>query len=295
MPPLDRSPWRNVHIHSSDNPSTMLGGLWVAEGVTNANLYSILQVFCLFSDTSDLRDSSEQLVERDEQPLKPGNCYIAQLTLHTMGSITVTDEVVLIRTPSLPSGTRVTSFSDAVRQRDRRCIITGRAARLAHLGSWETFQATHIFPLAHEEYWNDRKYSRWITVPPVNESNGTINSVQNGILLGNAIHCFFDSYSSAIDPDARIVCFSPDTLDFKIGGHLDQAFLDNPHGPINQVLRWHFRQAVLVNMRGVGEACFDTDFPPGSDMIGGIMRGAKSAERMEFELFARFNAMENRA
>ncbi|KAG0124168.1 hypothetical protein HOY82DRAFT_200346 [Tuber indicum] len=293
MPPLDRSPWRNVHIHTANNPSTVLGGLWVAEGVTNANLYSMLQVFCFFTDTFDVRDSSEQLVERDEQPLKPGNYYIV-----TAGSITVTDEVVLTRTPSLPSGTRVASFRDAVRQRDRRCIITGRPARLAHLGSWETFQATHIFPLAYEEYWNDRKYSRWITVPPANESSGTINSVQNGILLGNAIHCLFDSYSFAIDPDDnyKIVCFSPDTLDFDIAGrHLDQTFLDNPHRPVDQVLRWHFRQAVLVNMRGGGEPCFETDFPPGSDMIGGIMRGAKAAERMEFELFTRFNAMENRA
>jgi len=92
------------------------------------------------------------------------------------------------------------------------------------------------------------------------------------------------------------VCFTPDTLDFNLAGrHLDQTFLDNPHRPVDQVLRWHFRQAVLVNMRGVGEACFETDFPPGSDMIGEIMRSAKAAERMEFELFTRFNSMENRA
>jgi len=76
MPPLDRSPWRNAHIYASDNRSTALGGLWVAEGVTNDNLYSMLQVFCLFTDSFDLRNSCEQLVERDGQPLKPGDYYI---------------------------------------------------------------------------------------------------------------------------------------------------------------------------------------------------------------------------
>lgn len=92
------------------------------------------------------------------------------------------------------------------------------------------------------------------------------------------------------------MCFAPNTLDFNIAGrYLDQTFLDNPHRPVDQVLRWHFRQAVLANMRGAGEPCFETDFPSGSDMIGEIMGGAKAAERMEFELFARFNAMENRA
>ena len=76
MPPPDRSSWRNAYIYASDNRSTVLGGLWVAEGVTNANLYSMVQVFCLFTDTFDLHDSCEQLVERDGQQLKPGDYYI---------------------------------------------------------------------------------------------------------------------------------------------------------------------------------------------------------------------------
>ena len=46
-------------------------------------------------------------------------------------------------------------------------------------------------------------------------------------------------------------------------------------------------------MKGAGEPCFETDFPPGSDMIGEIMSGPKAAARMEFELFGRFNAIES--
>ena len=40
-------------------------------------------------------------------------------------------------------------------------------------------------------------------------------------------------------------------------------------------------------MKGAGEPCFETDFPPGSDMMGDIRNGPKAAERMEFELFGR--------
>ncbi|MCJ1282582.1 hypothetical protein MMC26_001907 [Xylographa opegraphella] len=71
------------------------------------------------------------------------------------------------------------------------------------------------------------------------------------------------------------------------GKYLDQQFLNNPNRPVDQLLRWHFRQAVLINMRGAGEPIFEHDFPPGSDMIGEIRRGPKAAERMEFELYNR--------
>ena len=47
---------------------------------------------------------------------------------------------------------------------------------------------------------------------------------------------------------------------------------------------------MLVNVKGMGEPCFENDFPPGSDIMGGIMSGLKGGERMEFELFSRFNA-----
>ncbi len=74
------------------------------------------------------------------------------------------------------------------------------------------------------------------------------------------------------------------------GKYLDQEFLDNPQQPIDQLLRWHFRQAVLANMRGAGEPRFEHDFPPGSDIVGDILCGPKSGERMEFELSNRLAA-----
>ena len=66
--------------------------------------------------------------------------------------------------------------------------------------------------------------------------------------------------------------------------------LNDPRRPPDDLLRWHFRQAVLANMKGAGEPIFEHDFPPGSDIVGDILRGPMAAERMEFELFGRLAA-----
>ncbi|KAG0633967.1 hypothetical protein HOY80DRAFT_1061874 [Tuber brumale] len=269
MQPLNHPPWHNIYIYASDNGSTALRGLWAAKGITNANPYFMLQVFCFFTDSFDLRNSSEHLVERDGQQLQPGNYYIV-----TAGSTTVTDEAAL---PHL----------------DWLYIITARPAQLAHLGSWDTFKATHIFPMAYKEFWNDCKYSHWITIPPANESDGTMNSVQNGILLAGDIHSLFNSYKLTINPDddKKIMCFTSDTHDYNIAGrHPNQSFLNISLWPVDQILHWHFHQAVPGNIKGAGEACFEANFPPGSDMISKIIRSAKAVQRMEYELFSCFNA-----
>lgn len=44
---------------------------------------------------------------------------------------------------------------------------------------------------------------------------------------------------------------------------------------------------MLINARAAGEPIWDFDFPPGSDMIGEILRGPMAAERMEAELYGR--------
>jgi len=287
-PPTDRSAWRDTYIYASDSRDTMLGGLWASESITNANLYSMLEIICSFTNTFHLYNDRKQLVGRDGQQLQPGNYFVV-----TNGFVSVTNEAPLICGIPLPSRTRVALFRDAVLQRDQRCVITGRQAVLAQIGRWRGFEATHIFPLACERQWNDCNLSRLITVPPANDSYGSINSVQNGIMLTSTMHQFFASYDLAINPDDnhKIVCFTPDLAHYHIAGrHLDQTFTDNPLRPPDDLLRWHFRQAVLVNMKGAGEPSFETDFPAGSDVMGEIMRGPKAGERMEFELFSRFNA-----
>lgn len=92
------------------------------------------------------------------------------------------------------------AFCDAIRLRDHRCIISGREAVN---GFWTSFEAAHIFPLAHEGHWIQQDFGRWITKPPIN--GGSINSVQNGLLLRRDIHGLFDSYDVSINPDVRIL------------------------------------------------------------------------------------------
>jgi hypothetical protein len=96
------------------------------------------------------------------------------------------------------TGTRVQAFTDAVRLRDRRCVITGREAIRSYHGNWTGFEAAHIFPLAFEGLWKDFSYDRWISTPPNGGEieGGKINSVQNGILLDSAIHQDFDMFLS---------------------------------------------------------------------------------------------------
>jgi len=72
---------------------------------------------------------------------------------------------------------------------------------MAIYGNWTSFEATHIFPMAYEEKWNDLGCHNWITVPPANKSDGSINSPQNGILLGLSEYHLFTSYQVSIDPD----------------------------------------------------------------------------------------------
>ncbi|KAG0135405.1 hypothetical protein HOY82DRAFT_551812 [Tuber indicum] len=174
------------------------------------------------------------------------------------------------------SGTRTKSFREAVRHRDGGCIFTGRHGIP---GRWTSLPAVHIFPLAYEGHWNHYGFGNSITMPPDCESDGSINSVQNGISLCRDMQCFFDNYIVAINPndEYKIVSFGPEPLYYNLPSHIHPPLRQNIGWPPDELLLWHFRQAVLTNMKGAGELFFETDFPPGSDMMGEIMKGPKAA------------------
>jgi hypothetical protein len=66
---------------------------------------------------------------------------------------------------------------------------------------WRDFEVAHFFPLAYEGHWMEHNYDRWITIPPATESAGSINCVQNGMLLREDIHTLFDGYDVFINLD----------------------------------------------------------------------------------------------
>ncbi|KAE8440390.1 hypothetical protein EG329_008177 [Mollisiaceae sp. DMI_Dod_QoI] len=48
MPPRNRSRRRNVHIFDARDRSTSIGGLVLTAGVTNTNLYAMIEIFVIF-------------------------------------------------------------------------------------------------------------------------------------------------------------------------------------------------------------------------------------------------------
>ena len=195
---FNRAPARNVHIYDANDPDMVLGGLVLTDGVTTANFYSMVEIVFLFNQDYTLRDESGITIGRDDHPLQPGKYFIA-----TAGSITVSDETWLVRAPLEPAVTHSQEFCHAIRERDRRCVMTGKGACGAAVGFWAGLETAHVFPLAYEDHWVKHNYGNWITLQP--ESRRSINSVQNGMLLWRDLRIHFDNYMVSINPD---VCMS---------------------------------------------------------------------------------------
>jgi hypothetical protein len=76
MPPTNRSAGRDVHIFDTRDRSTSIGGLVLTKGVTNANLYTMIEIFVLFNSEYVLRNESDVEIAKDASLLLPGNYYI---------------------------------------------------------------------------------------------------------------------------------------------------------------------------------------------------------------------------
>ncbi|KAJ8104389.1 hypothetical protein POJ06DRAFT_191722, partial [Lipomyces tetrasporus] len=146
----------------------------------------------------------------------------------------------------------------------------------------------HILPISSEEYYVQKGLSGCITTK-ANERDTEINSCQNGLLMQSNVHEISDKFLFSVNPDDdyKITCFDGDPLG--IDGKINPICRDpnDERSARDELLRWHFRQAVLANMKGVGEPNFETNFPSGTDMMGEILGGPDAAKRMEAELFSR--------
>lgn len=119
--------------------------------------------------------------------------------------ISVTRESALTRTVSkLSQETRLRTFQEKVRLRDRGCVVSKVRNSEAYVqdGFWPGFEACHVFPPAYEGIWSELGFSQYITVPEPGGDN--INSVQNGVLLRPTHHVLFDLYMFSVSPDVSI-------------------------------------------------------------------------------------------
>ncbi|KIH92848.1 hypothetical protein SPBR_09131 [Sporothrix brasiliensis 5110] len=285
------NPFRDIFFADLRDPSTDLGGLISSTSITQTVFYSIVAVVINCDKTAfDIQNDNGEQVARDDDQVLPGRYLI------------VSDEPAIqskrpffTRALSTSASTRLESFRNQVRARDGRCTITKVASVLGpSMDIWTAFEVAHLVPIAYTDEWRRRGFSDRITVPPPPpRERDTINSVQNGLLMQSHIHQAFDAYHFSILPSSgyKLICFQPDIFGIA-GTYLDQQLLQDHRRPPDELLEWHFEQAVLCNARGAGEPNLEFDFPPGSDMVGEILAGPKAAERMEFELFSRLDELE---
>ncbi|KAK9375636.1 uncharacterized protein V1513DRAFT_377532 [Lipomyces chichibuensis] len=283
---------RDVHFYHFAEPEMALGGMILSPSVTEMNFLSMLAILIVASGPYRVtsRNTGEDLAPTDNC-LQPGHYDIRPYSRRD--AISMTDEPCIIRILSRTITGRDDAFRNQVRERDGKCVITGLVNTQAYRDRWTGFEAAHIFPLSSEDYFVQSGFIRWITNRRDEHDTG-INSAQNGLLMQNSIHALFDDFGFAVNPDDgyKITCFDGDP--FGIDGKILDPVCRDPsddRSARNELLRWHFRQAVLANMRGAGEPSFETDFPPGTDMMGEILSGPDAAKRMEAELFSRLNGV----
>jgi hypothetical protein len=93
MAPRDRSRGRDVHIYDLKDPTTILGGLILTNGITNTNFYSMVEILVLFMSNFELQDEGNTKIERNDEPLQPGRYYI-----NAAGKFLCNQPVVLLLT-----------------------------------------------------------------------------------------------------------------------------------------------------------------------------------------------------
>ncbi|KAG0138343.1 hypothetical protein HOY82DRAFT_637021 [Tuber indicum] len=234
---VDRSLLRNVAFYDVTNPDLPLGGLFQNGSITEANFLDMLGI--LLVEASPLRVQERSIPRSISQ--------------------TICDEEDRLH--------------QEVRNRDRKCVISGNVNLELNIraNNWSGFKVAHVFPPEHGVLEIRNNHGRYIA--GINDSPlfAEVYSSQNGILLDATIHQKFDQYLISVNPDDKykIVVFEPDNRG--IDGRILATVCRNPADPrrvSDELLRWHFHQSVLANLRGAGEPIFEHDFLPGTDTVG---------------------------
>lgn len=292
-----RSKDRIVHIWTDVSDPRYaghyVGGLQNVHGITNRDFLHMIKVLVRDPGDCTVLDPDGDALPSNNAPLQKGDYAIRTKTV-----IAISEEPVLTRSRSMQEGARLDAFRSAVRQRDGRCVITKTPVAMTAASSveperWKDFAEVHIFPHAHESVWHRDRLSRFIdpVFKPPRFYGGSINSAQNGLLLRRDLHNAFDQYHFAISPDeGRKAIVFDGALRCIAGLGLDPVLLADPRRPPDELLRWHYKQAVLANVRGQGQPVFDENFATqgpdsyGLDSMRALRKGPNPKERFEFEI-----------
>lgn len=101
---------------------------------------------------------------------------------------------------------REDSFLSEVRNRNRKCVISGimNPELYVQSGNWTSFEASHILPPESDSYWVQFNYGCCISNMDDRPSLSKINSYQNGFLLESGVHKQFDQYLLSVNPDVGV-------------------------------------------------------------------------------------------
>ncbi|KAG0131854.1 hypothetical protein HOY82DRAFT_645589 [Tuber indicum] len=261
---LNRSFARNVEFYDATSPDEVLGGLVQNGSITERNFLDMLGILLVVGSPIRVQEpESSHIVSTTEAPLQVG-----VYDIYCEASIQISDKPWVHRVISHKTASGENSFHDDISNRDRK-------------------YAAHIFPPEHSSLWIQYDYGRWITGKDDANESSQIHSPRNGFLL--RLH-----YLISVNPDDgyKVVVFDSDIYGYD-GKILDPVCRHpaDPHSVSDELLRWHFHQSVLANVRGAGEPIFEHDFPPGSDIMGEIQAGPYSQERFELEIVTRLEGV----
>ncbi|PUU73718.1 hypothetical protein B9Z19DRAFT_1134579 [Tuber borchii] len=233
---------RNVHLLEWEGDHDLvLAGIVASRGITFNHLWRMVpEVFRFTMIDFWLFYEGGTMVPMNNDQLPAGRYFIV-----TNGNIIRITDPIITSTPTAQNHfNRSGRFRNDVRTRDGRCVVSGCV--VPRTMEYDGYEAAHIYPIAYHHNWaND---SHQFKLLPEGES---IDSMRNGIFLREDIHTLFDRFIFSIDVDDnyKVIYFRIDTRGIA-GNRLPQSFIDNPHRPSDNLFRWHFKQAVLRNMRG---------------------------------------------
>ncbi|PWN88803.1 hypothetical protein FA10DRAFT_268942 [Acaromyces ingoldii] len=195
---------------------------------------------------------------------------------------------------SSPSSSKSITFADRIRARDRKCLITGLTT--IHR-SWTRLHAAHIFARAHLDRWRTLGFDDLVDDTGRQLGDAKIDSVQSGLLLRADLHAAFNAHEFAVDVDNDYAIFDFTAAGGEHGGRLDLDHLEpgSSERPLDALLRDHFWQAVLANVRGAPEV---HDEEPDDDWTNpdtlrmdndALHRTETGRLRLELELGSRLN------
>ncbi|RAK95981.1 HNH endonuclease signature motif containing protein [Aspergillus ibericus CBS 121593] len=239
-------------------------------------------------------------VARNSVYIRPGK--YAVLGRYYPLDVWVTDERLIRRvlTPQPPSSqlrANQAHFRDSLRRRDGTCAISGHGGVPEE--PWLGINAAHIYPVSQLDSWNWNGYSRWVidTTDPSLIAPNRLFSPENGRLLDSSIHILFNYFKLAVSPEVRpgIFTISLSIMQANLPSSMDIAdprtrpARDRNRAVSDDLLRWHFHQAILTNMKGTDEDPWDLDYA-GGDPMDIILAHEEAADIMAAELATRLGA-----